>query len=301
MLAPRLRAHPARRRHARPRRLRDGRADPRARALARHADHLPDGELPQRRARLPRLLGRRRRLPLQAVHARRSCSRRSRCSSSCSHKREALKRQTAGAAARARRARGPGPRAHARARRPPTASLRAEIVERVRDRSGARRRCSSASRRARVDAEAVNRMKDEFLGHAVARAAHAAQRDPRLGAPADHRARRDDATIAARHRRHPQQRAWRRRSSIEDILDVSRIISGKLRLNLAPCRLRDVIEAALDSVAPAADAKGIAIARELDDVDADHRRPGSAPAGVLEPAVERRQVHAARRPRHASA
>jgi CheY-like chemotaxis protein len=42
------------------------------------------------------------------------------------------------------------------------------------------------------------------------------------------------------------------------------VISGKLRLNLAPVMLHEVIEAALDSVAPAADAKSITITRELE-------------------------------------
>jgi CheY-like chemotaxis protein len=54
---------------------------------------------------------------------------------------------------------------------------------------------------------------------------------------------------------------------IEDILDVSRIIGGKLRLNVGQVRLQDVIEAALDSVTPAAQAKAIAIERELEPID----------------------------------
>ena len=66
----RLRADPARRGDARSRRLRDRRADPGARALAPDPDHLPDRELPQRFARVPRLLGRRGRLHLQAVQPR---------------------------------------------------------------------------------------------------------------------------------------------------------------------------------------------------------------------------------------
>ena len=44
---------------------------------------------------------------------------------------------------------------------------------------------------------------------------------------------------------------------IEDLLDVSRIISGKLRLDLADVDLQVVIEAAIDSVRPAMDAKQI--------------------------------------------
>ena len=44
---------------------------------------------------------------------------------------------------------------------------------------------------------------------------------------------------------------------IADILDMSRIVTGKLRLELRPCELGPVIDAALDAVRPAADAKGI--------------------------------------------
>jgi CheY-like chemotaxis protein/anti-sigma regulatory factor (Ser/Thr protein kinase) len=46
---------------------------------------------------------------------------------------------------------------------------------------------------------------------------------------------------------------------IEDLLDVSRIISGKMRLEVTLVELRAVAEAALDSVRPAAAAKGIAL------------------------------------------
>lgn len=46
---------------------------------------------------------------------------------------------------------------------------------------------------------------------------------------------------------------------IEDLLDMSRIISGKVRLNVQPVDLSEVIDAAEASVAPAAEAKGIRI------------------------------------------
>jgi signal transduction histidine kinase/ActR/RegA family two-component response regulator len=51
---------------------------------------------------------------------------------------------------------------------------------------------------------------------------------------------------------------------VEDLLDVSRIISGKLRLELAPTDLVGVIEAAVDAVKPAADARGIDLKLALD-------------------------------------
>ena len=47
---------------------------------------------------------------------------------------------------------------------------------------------------------------------------------------------------------------------ISDVLDVSRIISGKLRLNLRQVDIVEALQAALDTVRPAADAKRIQIA-----------------------------------------
>src|SRR5262249_20712100 len=44
---------------------------------------------------------------------------------------------------------------------------------------------------------------------------------------------------------------------IEDMLDVSRIITGRLRLELQPVQLSSAVEAALDSVRPTAEAKGL--------------------------------------------
>ena len=51
---------------------------------------------------------------------------------------------------------------------------------------------------------------------------------------------------------------------IEDILDFSRINAGKLRLDVRPIELIDVIRAAIEVVRPAASAKGIAIDSVLD-------------------------------------
>src|SRR5262249_35232973 len=44
---------------------------------------------------------------------------------------------------------------------------------------------------------------------------------------------------------------------IEDLLDSARIIAGKLRIELEPVDLVPVLEAALDTARPAAEAKGI--------------------------------------------
>lgn len=51
---------------------------------------------------------------------------------------------------------------------------------------------------------------------------------------------------------------------IEDLLDMSRIISGKIRLDVQSVNLADVIQAALATVRPAAAAKGIRLEAVLD-------------------------------------
>lgn len=56
---------------------------------------------------------------------------------------------------------------------------------------------------------------------------------------------------------------------VEDVLDVSRIISGKLRLNIQPADLPAVVKQAVETVRPAADAKQIRIETIVD--------PGAAP------------------------
>jgi signal transduction histidine kinase len=52
---------------------------------------------------------------------------------------------------------------------------------------------------------------------------------------------------------------------IDDLLDVSRIITGKVRLDVQPVDFIAVLDSALDVVLPAARAKGLAVVRELDD------------------------------------
>jgi PAS domain S-box-containing protein len=51
---------------------------------------------------------------------------------------------------------------------------------------------------------------------------------------------------------------------VEDVLDVSRIVSGKMRLTVQPVDVPDAVRAAIDAVTPAADAKGIRITTALD-------------------------------------
>ncbi|HEV2837670.1 MAG TPA: PAS domain S-box protein, partial [Pyrinomonadaceae bacterium] len=53
---------------------------------------------------------------------------------------------------------------------------------------------------------------------------------------------------------------------IEDLLDVSRIISGKMRLDVKPVTVSPIVEAAVDAVKPAADAKAIRLDITIDPV-----------------------------------
>jgi two-component system cell cycle sensor histidine kinase PleC len=47
---------------------------------------------------------------------------------------------------------------------------------------------------------------------------------------------------------------------IADLLDVSRIVSGKLRLDMQAVDLRHVVDSAMEAIAPAAEARGVHLA-----------------------------------------
>jgi signal transduction histidine kinase len=51
---------------------------------------------------------------------------------------------------------------------------------------------------------------------------------------------------------------------IDDVLDVSRIVSGKLHVEIRPCELPDVINAGINAMRPAAEARGITLNVQLD-------------------------------------
>ena len=109
-----------------------------------------------------------------------------------------------------------------------TRSARWSIVQRDgrAGRSGANRRLSAACGERAGGQPPQGRVPRD----AVARAAHAAERDPRLGSAFCRRRRRGRQTDATGARERSSAMRARRRGSIEDLLDVSRIITGKLRL-----------------------------------------------------------------------
>jgi PAS domain S-box-containing protein len=51
---------------------------------------------------------------------------------------------------------------------------------------------------------------------------------------------------------------------VEDVLDISRIVSGKVRLNVQPVDVPEIVQSAINAVMPAADAKNIRIESVLD-------------------------------------
>jgi PAS domain S-box-containing protein len=117
-------------------------------------------------------------------------------------------------------------------------------------------------RAARAEAEAANRMKDEFLAtlsHELRTPLTAMLGWARLLHSGEL-----DADTAARAVEIIENNARLQAQLIEDLLDVSRIILGKLPLGVRPVELALVIEAALDAVRPAAAAKSIRLLRTLD-------------------------------------
>ncbi len=114
----------------------------------------------------------------------------------------------------------------------------------------------------RAAAEAANRTKDEFL----ATLSHEL-RSP-LGAMLLWltllRSGRLDAAKQTRALEAIERNARLQAKLIEDLLDVSRIISGKLRIELSLIELAPIVEAAIENIRPAADAKEIAVETIVD-------------------------------------
>jgi signal transduction histidine kinase len=119
------------------------------------------------------------------------------------------------------------------------------------------------AQQAREAAEAANRAKDDFLAmisHELRSPLNAIlgwTRILRSGNLDEETIERALATI--------EHSAKSQAQMIDDLLDVSRIINGELRLNLIAVNLSDLVKRALEAIHPAAEAKQIQIYTELDE------------------------------------
>jgi signal transduction histidine kinase/ActR/RegA family two-component response regulator len=108
---------------------------------------------------------------------------------------------------------------------------------------------------ARAEAEAANRMKDEFL--AVLSHELRSPLNPIIGWSGMLRTQKLNAATTARALETIERNAKLQADLIEDLLDVSRMIRGKLSLNVCPVNLIPIVQAAMETVHLAATAKSI--------------------------------------------
>ena len=120
-----------------------------------------------------------------------------------------------------------------------------------------RKRLEDDLRRRAEDLDAANRAKEDFLAtlsHELRTPLNAM-----LGWTRLLRMGRLDAPAMQRALETIERNAHLQEQLIADILDVSRIVTGKLRLNLRPIDLTPVLDSAVDSVRATADAKGVSL------------------------------------------
>jgi len=122
-----------------------------------------------------------------------------------------------------------------------------------------------SSQEARKAAERANRAKDEFL----ATLSHELRTPltPILGWTVMLRSGTLDQAGMLRGLEVIERNVRAQTQLIEDLLDVSRIVTGKLRVEVRPIELVPVVEAGLDAVRPSAEAKEIHLDVQLDPMD----------------------------------
>jgi signal transduction histidine kinase len=115
---------------------------------------------------------------------------------------------------------------------------------------------------ARLDAERANRLKDEFLAtlsHELRTPLNAIMGWAHVLGQSSH-----DKDTVMRASAVIRQNAASQSQLIDDILDVSRIVGGKLQLDTGLVELHRVVGDAIDALMPAASAKAINVVRDLD-------------------------------------
>jgi signal transduction histidine kinase len=114
-----------------------------------------------------------------------------------------------------------------------------------------------------AELEQLSRLKDEFLAtmsHELRTPLNAI-----FGWVTLLRTRRLDEPTQERALETIERNARAQKRLIEDLLDVSRIVSGKVALEIMPVDPRRVVQAALETMQPAAQAKGVTLVPLLDD------------------------------------
>ncbi|MBD0266939.1 MAG: PAS domain-containing protein [Cyanobacteria bacterium Co-bin8] len=117
-------------------------------------------------------------------------------------------------------------------------------------------------RAARLELERAGRMKDEFLAivsHELRSPLNAILGWSRLLRDRKLSPEKTEQALASIERN-----AQAQTQLIEDLLDISRIIRGKIRLHLRPLHLATVVQAAVDTVQPTASTKSICLKSHLD-------------------------------------
>jgi signal transduction histidine kinase/ActR/RegA family two-component response regulator len=152
------------------------------------------------------------------------------------------------------------------------------------------RRASLAVENARLygQAQEANRIKDEFLAtlsHELRTPLTAILGWAAMLADGSLNEQEAGRAVAAIGRN-----ARAQKQIVEDVLDVSRIITGKLRLEMRPVELRALVQDAVESVRPAAEAKGVylstLLAPEVGEVTADPDRLQQVMWNLLSNAVK---------------
>jgi signal transduction histidine kinase len=125
-----------------------------------------------------------------------------------------------------------------------------------------RERLLESERAARAESERAGRLKDEFLAtlsHELRTPLNAI-----LGWAHLLRARPYDPLQTAEGLETIDRNARAQTRIVDDLLEMSRIISGKLRLNVERVDILTIIDAAISGIRPAAEAKGIRLTTNLD-------------------------------------
>jgi len=139
--------------------------------------------------------------------------------------------------------------------------LQAEIAERRRI-EAEREALLAREQVLRAEAEELSRLKDEFLAtmsHELRTPLNAI-----FGWITLLRTRRLDASTEERALETIERNARTQKRLIEDLLDVSRVVTGKVTLELGVVDPRRVVEASVETMLPAAQAKGIKLVPQLD-------------------------------------